>query len=177
MRESTTACWTRASDVECPRWLPGAKLNIAESCFGAEPDKTAVEYHDEGGSRASLSYAELAALSNRVANGAVESGLRPGDAVAIDLPMNVESVAIYLGLIKAGCVAVSVADSLAADEIAVRLRLSNAKAVFTQDVVRRGGKELPLYAKVIDAAAPRRSSFRRTAARRSARATCRGSRS
>ena len=56
------------------------------------------------------------------------AGFRPGDAVAIYMPMTVESVAVYLGIIRAGCVAVSIADSLAAEEIATRLRLSDAKA-------------------------------------------------
>ena len=55
------------------------------------------------------------------------AGFRPGDALAIYLPMTIESVAIYLGIIRAGCVAVSIADSLAAEEIAVRLRLSERK--------------------------------------------------
>jgi acetyl-CoA synthetase len=141
--------------VEQPRWLAGAKLNIAESCFAAPPDKPAVVYHDESGSRRSLTYGELEALSNRVAGGLLQAGLKPGDAVAIDLPMNIESVAAYLGIIKAGLVVVSIADSLAAQEIAVRLRLSNAKAVITQDSILRGGKQLPLYAKVVEAGGPR----------------------
>ena len=75
-----------------------------------------------------------------MANGLQAAGFRPGDALAIYLPMTIESVAIYLGIIRAGCVAVSIADSLAAEEIAVRLRLSDAKGVFTQDEILRGGK-------------------------------------
>jgi acetyl-CoA synthetase len=69
--------------------------------------------------------------------------------------MNVEAVATYLGIVKAGCVVVSIADSLAAAEIALRLRLAGAKAIVTQDSVRRGGKDLPLYEKVVEAEAPR----------------------
>jgi acetyl-CoA synthetase len=33
--------------------------------------------------------------------------------------------------------------------------LSKAKAIFTQDYIRRAGKQLPLYGKVVDADAPR----------------------
>ena len=141
--------------AERPQWLVGAKLNIAQSCFAAQPERLAIEYHDETGGIASVTYGELAALSNRVANGLAAIGLRAGDAVAIDLPMTIEAVAVYLGIVKAGCVAASIADSLAADEIAVRLRLSGAKAVVTQDAVLRAGKQLPLYAKVVEAGAPR----------------------
>ncbi|MFC2075436.1 AMP-binding protein, partial [Bdellovibrionota bacterium] len=56
--------------------------------------------------------------------------------------------------VKAGCVVVSVADSLAPEEVATRLRISEAKAIFTQDHILRGKKELPLYAKVIEANPP-----------------------
>lgn len=55
-----------------------------------------------------------------------------GDAIAIDMPMTVESVVIYLGVVLAGCAVVSIADSFVASEIASRLRISGAKAIFTQ---------------------------------------------
>jgi acetyl-CoA synthetase len=69
--------------------------------------------------------------------------------------MTAESVAIYLGIIKAGCVVVSIADSFAATEISMRLQLSNVKAIFTQDYILRAGKQLPLYQKIIEANAPK----------------------
>ena len=69
--------------------------------------------------------------------------------------MHVESVAIYLGIIKAGGVVISIADSFAPDEIQMRLRIAKAKGIFTQDYIRRAGKQLPLYAKVVDANAPK----------------------
>lgn len=141
--------------VTQPKWLSGAKLNIADSCFQAPPDKLAIEYRGEGENARRITYGELAALCNRVANGLLAAGFRPGDALAIYLPMTIESVAIYLGIIRAGCVAVSIADSLAAEEIAVRLRLSDARGVFTQDEILRGGKRLPLYSKIVEANGPR----------------------
>jgi acetyl-CoA synthetase len=132
--------------VERPRWLVGAKLNIVESCFAADADKPAAVYHDESGARRTCSYGELAALASRVAGGLTRAGLAPGDAVAIDLPMHVEAVAAYLGIIAAGMVVVSIADSLAPQEIAVRLRLSGTKAVITQDEILRGGRRQAIAA-------------------------------
>ena len=73
--------------------------------------------------------------------------------------MNAESVAIYLGIVKAGCVVVGIADSFAPDEIATRLRIGEAKAIFTQDHINRAGKRLPLYEKVIAANAPKAVVF------------------
>lgn len=59
-------------------------------------------------------------------------GLPQGSAIAIDMPMNVDSVIIYLAIVLTGNVVVSIADSFAPSEIATRLRIANAKAIFTQ---------------------------------------------
>jgi len=134
-----------------PRWLAGARLNIAASCFSAPAEQAAVVHQGEEGPIETLTYGELRSLSARISHGLARAGLAPGDAVAIAMPMTAYAVAIYLGLVQAGLAVVSIADSLAADEMAVRLRIAGAKAVFTQDVVRRGGKELPLYERIIAA--------------------------
>lgn len=139
---------------ESPQWLVGARLNIVESCFQAPADHLAIIAQSEGSPLITLTVAELEALTNRVANGLVEMGLQPGDAIAIAMPMTPEAVAVFLGIIKAGCVVVAIADSFAAAEIATRLCLAKAKAIFTQDLIQRSGKRLPLYAKVIEAEAP-----------------------
>ena len=132
-----------------------SKLNIVDSCFSAADDTIAIVAGRENDDNlVTLTYHELACLTNRVANGLVDIGLKPGDAVAIDMPMNTESVAIYLGIVKSGCVVVGIADSFAPDEIATRLRIGKAKAIFTQDYINRAGKRLPLYEKVIAANAP-----------------------
>ena len=142
------------TDLRAPRWFPGARLNIAQSCFNAPADAAAIMHQAEDGPMETVSYGELRALTNRVANGLRAAGYRPGDRIAIDLPMTAQAVAIYLGIVSAGCVAVGIADSFADAEIGVRLRLTHAKAIFTQDEMRRGGKTLPLYAKVLQADAP-----------------------
>lgn len=48
---------------------------------------------------------------------------------------------------------VSIADSFASAAIEVRLTISDAKAVFTQDVIARGAKKIPLYERVVNAKA------------------------
>ena len=140
---------------EFPKWLVDAQLNIVESCFNTASDATAIVFQSEGSTLSTMTYGELNALINRVANGLMEAGFQPGDAIAVNVPMHAESVAIYLGIIKAGSVVVSIADSFAPDEIQMRLRIANAKGIFTQDYIRRAGKQLPLYAKVVDANAPK----------------------
>lgn len=52
--------------------------------------------------------------------------------MAIDMPLTADAVAIYLGIVLAGCAAVSIADSFVAREIASRTRITRTKAIFTQ---------------------------------------------
>jgi acetyl-CoA synthetase len=136
-------------------YFPEGRLNIADSCFHKRsPHEPALMYAMESDPRhlQTMSFQVLQRLSNQIANALQQKlGLEPGDAVGICMPMTPESIAIYLGIVKAGCVVVSIADSFSASEIAMRCRLGNAKAVFTQDVIYRGAKFLPLYERVVQA--------------------------
>jgi acetyl-CoA synthetase len=148
--------------VERPSWFKGARMNIVDSIFDGElehaAERTAVVFQREGSEGStpveSWSLEQLKASSARVANGLTKMGLGRGDRVAIAMPMTADCVAIYLGVVRAGMCVVSIADSFAAEEIATRLRISEAKAIFTQDVIRRGGKIFPSYEKVVSAHAP-----------------------
>lgn len=143
-----------SNGVEHPQWLVGARFNVAKACLKAPSAQPAIISQRPGQPLTSLSYAQLDAQSSRVANGLEALGLKAGDAVAIDMPMTAQAVIAYLGIVKAGMVVVSIADSFAPDEIKVRLELGKAKAVITQDVALRGSKQLPMYEKVQQAAAP-----------------------
>lgn len=143
------------SSADAPSWFPDARLNIAESCFLAAADAPAIVFQRAGEDGLSRwTTAELQGLSYRVANGLNAAGFAPGDALAINMAMTPESVAIYLGIVCAGCVVVSIADSFSADEVATRLRISNAKGIFTTDVNPRGTRLMPMYDKVKEAGAP-----------------------
>jgi acetyl-CoA synthetase len=135
-------------DPRHPRWLAGARLNIADSCFTAPARKIAIIDGDAEGRLKSTSYGELEAATNLVAHGLTKLGVRPGDRVGVVMPMTAEAVAVYLGIVRAGCVVVSIADSFAAGQIAARLVLAGARVVFTQGLMRRGGRLLELYEKV-----------------------------
>lgn len=138
------------------QWFPGAQLNIAASCFQADPQAPAIVLRRRAeAALETLSYGELNALSNRFAAALVRDGFQPGDTVAIDMPMTAEAVIAYLGTVKSGCAVISIADSFTPEEIAKRLRIGNAKAMVTMDVSPRGGKRLPMYEKVQAADAPR----------------------
>ncbi len=144
------------SDVTHPNWLPGAALNIAESCFRAETGKLAIASGAEGSADIRrLTYGQLHRLSARVANGLDQLGVARGERVALYLPMTPESVAIYLGAILGGRVVVGIADTSAPMELEKRIRIGGAKAVFTIDAYLRDGKEQRIYDKVVEADGPR----------------------
>ncbi|MEW5299974.1 MAG: hypothetical protein WDW36_002940 [Sanguina aurantia] len=139
------------------RWFPGARLNIAHCALHSQravPCCPAMVWAEQDSPSVlhAMSIEQLRASVAQTA-GSVLQLFKPGDALAMVLPMTVEAVVLYLAVIHCGCVVVSIADSFSAEEIALRLRISRAVAVFTQDVVIRGGRVLPLYARVVAAAA------------------------
>ncbi len=110
-------------------WFPEGRLNIAENCLqpGAADDRLAIIYRKgEDGPLGGMSRADLARLAYAVAGHCRARGLQPGARVALYLPMTADAVAAYLGVILAGCTAVSIADSFAAPQVAIRLRITDA---------------------------------------------------
>jgi len=139
-----------------PCWFPGATLNIVDSCFQPSECTIAVVAGSEASEELAFhSYGELEELVNRIANGLAAHGFQPGDAVALYMPMNFECVAAYLGIIRAGCAVVSIADSFAPPEVRKRLDIAKAVGVITVEMFNRGGRPIPLYRKVREAGAPR----------------------
>ena len=141
--------------VEEARWFLGGRLNVAAAALAGPADRVAILSRREGETalrRTTLG--QLRSLAGRVAAGLRDAGLAPGDAVALYLPMTPECVAAYLGVVLAGMRVVSIADSFPPVEVARRLQIGRAKAVITVDLFVRGGREVDLYAKVREAAAP-----------------------
>ncbi len=135
-------------------WLPGMRLNIARSALERDPERVAVICAGEDGRIERHTLGEVRDGAMAVAAALEAAGYAPGDALAIDMPMTYTSVLVYLGIVAFGAAAVSIADSFAPGEIATRLRIASAKGIFTQDVIVRGGKTLPLYERVVAAEAP-----------------------
>ena len=115
--------------VEQARWLKDSQLNIVDSCFQNTDESIALVYQTEEGKPKEVSQIALEKYVNRIANSIAALGLIQGDSIAIDMPMTLEAVAIYLAGIKAGYPVVTIADSFSANEIAVRLKITKPKLV------------------------------------------------
>ncbi|NER18646.1 long-chain-fatty-acid--CoA ligase [Spongiivirga citrea] len=88
-------------------------------------DKTAYTFMDT-----SLSFVQVNALANQVANGLVSKGIKPGDKVALSCFNLPYFPIIYNGILKVGAVVVPLSVLLKEDEIQYHLENSNAKAYF-----------------------------------------------
>ncbi|KAL1291281.1 hypothetical protein HN51_059830 [Arachis hypogaea] len=143
------------------QWLPGASINPAKNCLVENAKRslndTAIIWRDENHDDLPverMTFKELQEEVWLVAYALEALALEKGSAIAIDMPMHVKSVVIYLAIVLAGYVVVSIADSFAAGEISTRLNISNAKVIFTQDLIIRGDKSIPLYSRVVEAKSP-----------------------
>ena len=135
--------------VSNPHWLPGAEMNIVDSCFQALADKTAIVSGKEGLSDlTATTYGELETLVNRFANGLDDHGFAQGDAIGMYMPMTMPCVAAYLGIVRAGCQVVSIADSFSSEEVRTRMEIAGAKVILTVDHYLRAGRNVQLYDKV-----------------------------
>jgi len=136
--------------VEWPEWFLGGKLNIAWNCLDRHvaSGKTACIWEGEDGAARTLSFAELAEETNRLANALVALGLGKGDRVALVMPMVPEVVMILYACCKLGLIVVPIFAGFGASAIATRLENSGARVVFTADHAQRRGRLLPLKEKV-----------------------------
>jgi len=99
------------------------------------PERTAIVLGEDH-----LSYAELDAASNQVANLLVSRGIVRGDKVALSCPNVPSFTVIYYGILKAGATVVPLNVLLKAREVAYHLADSEAKAYFAFE----GTAELPI---------------------------------
>ncbi|XVQ06695.1 long-chain-fatty-acid--CoA ligase [Spirillospora sp. CA-255316] len=98
---------------------------LRESATSA-PDKPMVHLGD-----ASFTYAQVDAISGRVAASLHQQGLGPGDKVAVQLPNLPQFLFCYFGILKAGMTMVPLNPLLTAPEIAYHLSDSDARALVT----------------------------------------------
>ncbi|MFF8871933.1 long-chain-fatty-acid--CoA ligase [Streptomyces massasporeus] len=89
-----------------------------------------------------LTYAQIDAAANQVANLLVDRGVWPGDKVALSCPNVPWFPIVYYGILKAGAVVVPLNVLLKGREIAYHLADSEAKAYFCFE----GGEGLPMGA-------------------------------
>jgi long-chain acyl-CoA synthetase len=110
---------------------------LLEDSARNHPERTAVVLGEQR-----LTYAQVDAAANQVANLLVARGIQPGDKVALTCPNLPYFPIVYYGILKAGAVVVPLNVLLKSREIAYHLNDSDAKAYFCFE----GTPELPMGA-------------------------------
>ncbi|MBO8162170.1 MAG: acyl--CoA ligase [Brevibacillus sp.] len=95
----------------------------------AHPDKAALIVASEEDSSITLTYAELAAYSSRIAHALHSLGIERGDKVLVLVPRGQEAYGIYLALLKLGAVVMPGSEMLRSKDIEYRVNHAGAKAV------------------------------------------------
>ena len=138
-----------------PRWFTGGAINLTANCVdrhaASAPQRPAVVWESEDGHTETVTYAELGAEVNRLANALLELGVGRGDAVGLYLPMSIQVVAGFFAIAKIGAIVVPIFSGFAAPAVAARLADAGAVALLTADAVPRRGRPVAMKA-IADAA-------------------------
>jgi acetyl-CoA synthetase len=144
--------WERVADTsrgpEWATWFVGGRLNIAWNCVhrwaASRPRDVGAVFRGEDGTRRDLTFAQLSEQVTRLAEALVRLGVRPGDRVALYLPMSPEVAIASHACAHVGAVQVPIFSGFAAPAVAERLRDSEAKVAVTAEVSLRRGREVPM---------------------------------
>lgn len=113
------------------------------------PDQTAFT---SGG--AAISWAALDETSAAMARWLLDQGLKPGDRVAVCDPNSIELVQVYLGIWKAGLVAVPINPRLKPDEVRFVLDHSGPRMAYCNPVfaplLEQAGASFPVFGRLPD---------------------------
>ncbi|MNZ30637.1 Acetyl-coenzyme A synthetase [compost metagenome] len=137
-----------AGGIKHPHWYEGGQLNIIRSAlerWAADPaqaQRPALIWESEDGQVVEVSYGELARRVNNVAQGLVGMGVKPGDRVAIYMPLLIETVVALLAVVKLGAIFTPAFSGYGAEALATRLEASGAKLLITADGFLRRGKTI-----------------------------------
>ena len=138
--------WTEKPFFE---WFSGGKFNIVYSCLDRymdtpTRDKVAYIWESDDGKTRKLTYAELYAMTNRMAKVLQNLGVRKGDRVAVYMPMIPDLVSAMLACARLGAVHMVVFGGFAANSLRDRIIDCDAKVLITADGGFRGGKVIEL---------------------------------
>ena len=120
------------------RWFVGGRLNATVSCLDRHiaefPDATAYLYLREDGLERRLSYRELYAWVNRVANALKADGVRCGDRVCIYMPLSLDGIVAMLACARIGAIHSVIYAGLGATALRDRIEDAGAEVVIGADI-------------------------------------------
>ncbi|HEX3511685.1 MAG TPA: acetate--CoA ligase [Solirubrobacteraceae bacterium] len=142
------APWQQVLDDSDPpfyKWFVGGRINASYNCLdrhvaAGRGDRVAFHWRGEDGEERSLTYADLLADVQRLANALLDLGVTAGDVVGIYLPMIPEVVVSMLACARIGAPHNVVFGGFSAEAVRERMEFSEAKVLITADGAARKGK-------------------------------------
>ncbi|WP_101830233.1 acetate--CoA ligase [Frankia canadensis] len=134
-------------------WFADGELNLSANCLdrhvaAGRGARVAFHWRGEEGERRDVTYADLLADTQRLANGLTSLGVRAGDVVGIFLPMIPEVVVAMLACARIGAVHNVVFGGFAPSAVRERMEVSDARVLITVDGARRKGRRAEVKAAV-----------------------------
>jgi acetyl-CoA synthetase len=130
------------------KWFVGGKLNVAYNCLDRHLEKNAnkpaLMWEAEDGSTIQFTFAELHERVCKFSNALEALGVKPGDCIAIYMPMIPEAAIAMLASARIGAVHSVVFGGFSATALADRIADAKAKLLITADGGYRRGKIVPL---------------------------------
>ena len=150
--------WSSVLDWQVPyaKWFVGGKLNASVNALDrhvAQGRGNRVAFHFEGepGDTRTITYSDLLVDVKKAANALTEIGVKPGDRVAIYMPMIPEAAVAMLACARIGAAHSVVFGGFSADALLSRIQDADAKLVITADGGFRKGAAFALKPAVDEA--------------------------
>ena len=130
-------------------WRIPVHFNMGVACCRpGDRKKTALITVDKSGAVGSLTFGDVEALSNRLANTLKGSGVTRGDRVAVVMPQSVDAAVSHLAIWKLGAISLPLATLFGTEALAYRLGDSGARiALVAPDMyekIREAAPDLPI---------------------------------
>ncbi|MBI3534645.1 MAG: acetate--CoA ligase [Deltaproteobacteria bacterium] len=134
------------------QWFVGGKINASYNCLDRHlktiPQKTALVWEGEPGEVSTWTYRELYEQVTRLTASLRRLGLKPGDCVAIYMPMIPEAVVAMLACARGGFPHTVIFGGFSAESIKDRVQDAEASVIITADFGYRKGSQIKLREQV-----------------------------
>ena len=138
-------------DLPFAKWFVGGQLNVSYNCLdrhveAGKGDKVAYHWEGEPGDTRTITYADLLAEVQKLANVLKSLGVERGDRVNVYLPMIPELPVALLACARIGAAHSVVFGGFSPDSLSDRINDAEAKVLITADGGWRRGAVVPLKA-------------------------------
>lgn len=121
----------RGNTMNRSELLAPAKYNLVSEIekYAGNPEKLALQWEDEAGSKKEITYERLLKNANKIGNAFLSAGLKKGDTLLIIIPRLIEAYEVYIAALKLGMVVIPSSEMLRAKDIQYRIHHGEVKGI------------------------------------------------